>query len=108
MRRSARVVLPYVVAFALPAIVLGALFAASGDTPLYGLFGGGVGLTGALAALATRLMLAPKMTESEIEALARELDEQEAWPIDARREREFTELVQLGQEQERDEPPERV
>jgi hypothetical protein len=26
--------------------------------------------------LATRLMLAPKMTESEIEALARELDEQ--------------------------------
>jgi hypothetical protein len=76
MRRSARVVLPYVVAFALPAIVLGALFAASGDTPLYGLFGGGVGLTGALAALATRLMLAPKMTESEIEALARELDEQ--------------------------------
>lgn len=89
MNRTLRTALPYVAAVGVPAVPLAALFAAAGDNALYGLFGGGIGLIGALSALAVRTMLAPQMTESEIEALARELDEQETW----------TDI--------RDEPPER-
>jgi hypothetical protein len=119
MNRSARVLAPYVAAFFLPAIVLGGLFAASGDTPLYGLFGGGVGLIGALTALATRVLLAPTMTESEVEALARELDEEEDWRDTApgARARELGFCCEAGATaypglcpwhgETRDEPPER-
>lgn len=77
MSRPLRTAAPYVVAFLVPAFVLGLLFALAGDPPFYGLFGGGIGLLGALSALATRVLLAPRMTEEEIEALARELYEDE-------------------------------
>lgn len=79
MKRAALCALPYLVALLVPTVVFGVLFALSNQSPFLGLFGGGIGLVGALSALATRVLLAPRMTESEIEALARELDEEEDW-----------------------------
>jgi len=77
--RAVRTLTPFVVAFLVPSVALGVLYALGGRSPLWGLVGGAIGLLGALAATATRVLLAPRMSESEVEALARELDEQEHW-----------------------------
>lgn len=80
-----RLLAPYVVAALVPSTILGVLYVFNGRSPLWGLVGGAIGLLGALAATATRVLLAPKMTESEVEALARELDEEEGWADTAHR-----------------------
>lgn len=79
MTRALRTLAPYVVALVVPSVVLGVLYVLEGRSPLWGLVGGAIGLLGAMLATATRVLLAPRMTESEVEALARELDEQEYW-----------------------------
>jgi hypothetical protein len=79
MTRILRLLAPYAIAVLVPSAILGVLYALNGRSPLWGLVGGGIGLIGALLATATRVLLAPKMGESEVEALARELDEQERW-----------------------------
>lgn len=79
MSRALRYAAPYLAAALVPSVLLGAVYAVSGRSPLWGLVGGAIGLLGAMLALATRVLLAPRMDETELEALARELDEQEHW-----------------------------
>lgn len=85
MTRALRRLTPYAVAGLVPSVILGVLYALNGRSPLWGLVGGAIGLIGALLATATRVLLAPRMSESEVEALARELDEQEYWQDTAHR-----------------------
>lgn len=60
MKRYTLTLLPYLVAFAVPTVVLGTLFLASGSSPLYGLFGGAIGLLGALLARAVQVLTEPR------------------------------------------------
>lgn len=86
MRRLALCALPYLVAFGVPAVVLGALYGADGQPPLYGLFGGAIALLGALLMLATQVVIRRRAQEAEIDAV----------------------LQWLHKAQERGEPPERT
>lgn len=79
MNRTLRILAPYAIALLVPTALLGVVYALGGRSPLWGLVGGAIGLVGALLATATRVLLAPQMNESEVEALARELDESEHW-----------------------------
>jgi hypothetical protein len=85
VKRLALASLPYLVAALVPTAILGALFSMSGQTPLYGLFGGGIALIGAMLAQIVRVAIANRAAEAE-------LDAHFEW---------------LRKEQERDEPPER-
>lgn len=88
MKRAALCALPYLVAFGVPAAVLGVLFVADGQSGLYGLFGGMIALLGALLMLATRLVVRRRAQEAE-------LDEALEW-------------LREAQESDYDEPPERI
>lgn len=88
MKRVALCALPYAVAFAVPAVVLGVLYAAAGQSPLYGVFGGSIALLGALLMLVTRLAIRRRTEEAE-------LDEALEW-------------LRKAQESDYDEPPERI
>lgn len=69
MKRAALRALPYLVAFLVPTVVLGVLHAAAGQHSLYGLFGGVVGLLGALLKTATRLLVRRRAQEAELDAV---------------------------------------
>jgi len=110
--RALRTLAPFVVATLVPSAILGVLYVLSGRSPLWGLVGGAIGLLGALLALATRVLMAPRMSETEVEALARELDEEEGWRDRGHGHeglRRLHEDIQRDEQerQDRDEPPER-